>query len=73
MNPDEIQTSRLAVALNKVRNIEINMQVLAASLKERGFIDARIALGETERLVQVLHALLDELDPQPQTRHTDRP
>jgi hypothetical protein len=73
MNPDEIETSGLANALNKVRNIEVIMKVLSASLKQRSFIDARVAMAETERLVQVLHALLDELDPQPQTRHTDKP
>jgi hypothetical protein len=63
MNNDETKTSLLGVALNNVSNIEINMQVLAASLQDRAFIDARIALGEAERLVQVLNTLLDELDP----------
>ena len=58
MELDQIETSRLGDALNKVRNNEINMQVLTASLKQRSFIDARIALSETERLVQALNTLL---------------
>ena len=63
MEPDEVETSRLGIALNKIRNIELNMQVLSASLNQRGYIEARIALDEAERLVQVLKALIDELDP----------
>ncbi len=63
MEPEQIETSRLGDALNKIHNIEANMQVLTASLKQRSFIDARIALSETDRLVQVLKTLLDELDP----------
>ena len=63
MEPEQIETSRLANELNKARNVELNMQVLVASLKQRSFIDARIALTETVRLVQLLNTLLDELDP----------
>ena len=68
MEPDQIETSRLRDALHKISNIETNMKVLTAALKQHGFIDARIALTETERLVTVLASLLDELDPPSQPR-----
>ena len=62
MQPDEIEASRLADALHKLRIIEVNMQVLTHALKDRAYLDARIVLREAERLVQVLNTLLDELD-----------
>ena len=63
MDTDRLETARLRDALHQVHSIEINMQVLTAALKQRGFIDARIALAETQRLVSLLVLLLDELDP----------
>jgi hypothetical protein len=63
MNPDQIENSRLTDALNRVSNIETNMKVLTGALKQRAFIDARVAFVETDRLVNILFTLLDALDP----------